>query len=156
LNAAYVKVSGADYVIASVFPGFHDIYQEANVGPSYGYIDDNDGETFAFTFQKALEIDPNVIQVVTWNDYGEGTVVEPTFEHGYQYLEMVQNIKIEHIDSSFIYRSEDLTIPIQIYNLRKQHKSDQQFNDQLDRAVNAVFAEKIDIARTILADLDTD
>jgi hypothetical protein len=156
LNAFYAKAAGAEYVVASAFPGFHDIYQEAIVGPSYGYIDDHDGETFAFTFQKALEIDPDVIQIVTWNDYGEGTVVEPTLEHGYQYLEMIQKIKIEHIDSSFPYTAEDLTIPIQIFNLRKQHKGDQEINDQLDRAVNAVFAEKIDIALTILAELDTD
>jgi hypothetical protein len=151
LDRSYRTVTGSDYVVASAFPGFHDIYKEAGVGSSYGYLDANDGETFEFTFQKALEIHPDVIQVVTWNDYGEGTMVEPTLETGYKYLEIIQNIKRKNIDGKFPFTLKDLTLPIQIYNLRKQYAGNAQFNAHLDEAVIAIFAERPDLAREIIA-----
>jgi hypothetical protein len=69
-------------VISVAFPGFHDIYDEAGVHPSYGYIPHNDGATFQTTWSKALQSGAPVIQIATWNDFGEGTVIEPTREHG--------------------------------------------------------------------------
>ena len=151
LDRSYHTVAGSDYVVASAFPGFHDIYKEAGVGSSYGYLDSNDGETFEFTFQKALESNPDVIQVVTWNDYGEGTMVEPTLETGYKYLEIIQKIKIESIDSKFPFKPEDLKLPIQIYNLRKQYTGNIKVNVHLDEAVLAILAERPDLAREIIA-----
>jgi hypothetical protein len=150
LDNFYIKASSWDSMIASVFPGFHDIYQEAGVGSSYGYLDSQDGKTFEYTFHKALERDPDIIQIVTWNDYGEGTNIEPTLEYGTQYLEMLQRIKQEIVDEERSYTPEDLSIPFQIYELRKQHKLDPQVNTQLDQAVLAVLAGKMEIARAIL------
>ena len=42
------------------------------------------------TFDAALAANASIIQLVTWNDYGEGTIIEPTAETGYQALEIVQ------------------------------------------------------------------
>jgi hypothetical protein len=151
-HGAHLPV-GTDTMVASVFPGFHDIYQEAGVGPSYGYLDAQDGKTFEPTFQKALERDADIIQVVTWNDYGEGTNIEPTLEYGTQYLEMVQRIRQEIVDEESTYTSEDLEVPFQIYQLRKQHRLDSQVNQQLDQAVLAVLAGKTEFAREILNNL---
>src|SRR5215510_3719368 len=155
LNGSYQTVAGSDYVVASAFPGFHDIYKEAGVGSSYGYLDFNDGETFEFTFQKALESDPDVIQVVTWNDYGEGTMVEPTLENGYKYLEIIQKIKRERIDGKFPYTQKDLTLPIQIYQLREQYAGNTEVNAQLDDAVIAVLAGRPDLAWKIIVQFPT-
>jgi len=149
LDNFYDQASNWDTQTASVFPGFHDIYNEAGVGPSYGYLDSQNGETLAFTFQKAIEHDPDIIQVVTWNDYGEGTNIEPSFEYGTQYLEMIQHMIKEFIDEEFPYSPEDLTIPLQIYELRKQYKGDTQANAQLDEVVLAVLAGRTDIAAAI-------
>ena len=33
-----------------------------------------------------------MVQVATWNDYGEGTMIEPTWERGYASLLAVQNL----------------------------------------------------------------
>ena len=151
LDGFYDKASSWDTLIASVFPGFHDIYREAGVGSSYGYLDSQDGKTFEYTFQKALEHDPDIIQVVTWNDYGEGTNIEPTLEYGMQYLEIVQRTKQEIINEELPYTPEDLEVPFQIFQLRKQHKLDSQVNQQLDQAVLAVLAGKMDLARAILS-----
>ncbi|HLV78907.1 MAG TPA: endo-1,3-alpha-glucanase family glycosylhydrolase [Chthonomonadaceae bacterium] len=39
------------------------------------------------TFDLAFTAHPELVQIVTWNDFNEGTVVEPTREHGFQYLD---------------------------------------------------------------------
>jgi hypothetical protein len=31
-----------------------------------------------------------MIQIATWNDYGEGTVIEPSWKNGYKHLEELQ------------------------------------------------------------------
>jgi len=41
------------------------------------------------------------VQVVTWNDFGEGTVVEPTREHGYRDLGIVQDLRRQYLDPRF-------------------------------------------------------
>ena len=71
-----------DAVIAVAFPGFRDIYEEAGIRPSFGSLHHRDGETFAETLELALNSDAPIIQIATWNDHGEGTVIEPTQEFG--------------------------------------------------------------------------
>ena len=73
-------------VVAVAFPGFHDYYAEAGVGPSYGRIDDRAGLTFAESLEQAWRSGAPVVQVATWNDYGEGTVIEPTEGQGHRHL----------------------------------------------------------------------
>lgn len=48
--------------VASMFPGFHDIYAEVGEGAGYGYIDYNNGETFAYTLEEAFRREPDIIQ----------------------------------------------------------------------------------------------
>ena len=155
LEGFYAKADSWDYLVASVFPGFHDIYQEAGVGSSYGYIDHQDGETLELTFQKALDNDPDILQIVTWNDYGEGTNIEPTVEYRYQHLEMIQEVRKRFIDKDFSFSAEDLTIPLQIYDMRKEHIRNPQVNAQLDNAVSAVLAGRPDIALAIIDSIPT-
>ena len=74
-------------IIAAVFPKFHDIYREAGLHDSYGYLDDQNGQTFEQTLNRAWHGKARIIQIATWNDFGEGTIIEPTQEFGYRYLE---------------------------------------------------------------------
>jgi hypothetical protein len=151
LVSFYNKAQAWDYRVASAFPGFHDIYKDAGVGPGYGYLDARQGEMLRFTLQAALKSDPEVIQLVTWNDYGEGTNIEPTAEYGYQYLEIVQDARRSAGNVAFPFTSEDLTIPLQIYELRKRYTGDADVNARLDRAVNAVIAGQLDAAQALLS-----
>ena len=96
----YRKAGVWDYVVAGAFPGFKDIYEEAGVAAETRYLDPRDGETFGYTLRLALEQKPDVIQLITWNDYGETTGIEPTEEFGYQYLEMVQDARREPMETS--------------------------------------------------------
>ena len=76
--------------VAAVFPGYHDFYAQAGVGPSYGFIDGRDGKTFAESLDQAMKSGAPIVQVATWNDYGEGTQIEPTVARGTRDLEAIQ------------------------------------------------------------------
>ncbi|MFW5697312.1 MAG: hypothetical protein ACOCX1_01985, partial [Fimbriimonadaceae bacterium] len=79
--------------IPVVFPGFRDIYEQAGLHESYGTIDFRDGYTFRETLQTALNADAPFIQVATWNDWGEGTMIEPSQEGRFLYLEILQRAR---------------------------------------------------------------
>jgi hypothetical protein len=139
------------YWIAGAFPGFKDIYQQADVGLSHGFLDSLNGLTFSKTLNKAFEGNPDVIQLITWNDYNEGTMIEPTLEYGYIYLGILQNFKRAMIDPAFMIKQTDLSLPLEIFKLRKQFIEDNKVNSDLDRAVNFVFSGELAKAREILA-----
>lgn len=150
LSGFYQTAESWNNSIASAFPGFHDIYSEAGLGFSFGYLDPQEGETFNNTLLTALKNDPDVIQIATWNDYGEGTIVEPTVEFGYRYLEMIQSVKRDSIDPSFPYTSKDLEIPIRIYNLRKMFNNDGIMNEILDSAFSLILTGDIQTAESLI------
>lgn len=119
--------------ISSAFPRFHDIYAQAGVEPSFGYLDDQNGFTFQETLTQAMTNNAPIIQVVTWNDFGEGTIIEPTVQYGYRDLSVLQTYRRQYIDPKFPFQSNDLALPLQLYNLRKQYA-----------ATNAVLSAEMD------------
>ncbi|MBI5960594.1 MAG: glycoside hydrolase family 99-like domain-containing protein [Chloroflexi bacterium] len=149
LEPFYRKAGRWEYIVGGAFPGFHDIYQEAGVRASYGYLDAEQGETFRFTLQMALDQNPDVIQLITWNDYGEGTNIEPTEEFGYQYLEIVQTTRQAAGDLPFT--ADDLRLPLQLFKLRKTSAGDVEVNTQLDTAFDALLTGNRDAAAAIIA-----
>ena len=155
LNQFYQKANGWNHKIGSAFPGFYDIYEEVGVGSSYGFLDSQNGVTFNSTLQQALDNHPDIIQLVTWNDFGEGTNIEPTLEYGYQYLERIQEIKKSAIDSSFNFKKEDLTLPYKIYELRKKFPNDNGINSILDKTFDLIVSGDIEKANYILDSLAT-
>jgi hypothetical protein len=105
--------------IGGVFPGFHDIYQQAGVQPSHGFLDARDGKTFQHTLEKALALETPFIQIATWNDFGEGTNIEPSRESDYRDLEAIQSARRRLSPESFRYQPSDLRLPLRIHQLRK-------------------------------------
>jgi hypothetical protein len=125
--------------IGCAIPGFHDIYKEAGAQPSHGYLDAHKGETFRHTLDRATASGAPIIQVATWNDFGEGTCVEPSREYGYRYLEMSQDARRRFADP-FPFRATDLRLPLRIYQLRKQAAPLSPERKDLDEVVNRLFA----------------
>ena len=74
----YKRAATWPAAMAVAYPRFHDIYEEAKVHPSWGKIDDDDGKTFAATMEEAFRSGLPCIQISTWNDWGEGTMIEPS------------------------------------------------------------------------------
>ena len=154
LDNFYQSASGWEYIVGAAFPGFYDIYEEAGVQPSFGYLDARDGETFINSLRKSLEYAPDVIQIITWNDFGEGTIVEPTEEFGYQYLEMIQDARRDYIDTTFSYTYSDLEIPLQLFELRKSFETDNEVNLLLDSVFDTIVAGDLVAAVTIIDSLN--
>lgn len=73
------------------YPGFYDYYREGGWGDSYFFIAHEGLTTFQRTLNRALQSDVPMIQVGTWNDYGEGTMIEPTREFGNGFLNILAN-----------------------------------------------------------------
>jgi hypothetical protein len=150
LTGFYAKAEQWEYKVAGAFPGFHDIYQEAGVGTETRYLNPRDGETFRETLQLALDQHPHVIQLITWNDYGETTSIEPTEELGYTYLEMVQDARRVSDPDPFPFTFEDLRLPLRLYELRKAHAGDAAVNAALNAVWDAILAGDVDGARAVL------
>ncbi|MCG8600230.1 MAG: carboxylesterase family protein [Verrucomicrobiales bacterium] len=113
--AAFANAEGEGHFhIPVAFPGFQDIYQQAGLHESYGRIDSRSGETFSESLDLALKQNAPMIQIATWNDYGEGTVIEPTWRHGYRYLEEIQR----RVGSAFT--STDLRLPERLLHLKRR------------------------------------
>jgi len=52
--------------------------------------------------------------LVTWNDFGEGTMLEPTEEYGFLNLQLLQ----EYTGVSYV--PEDLQVALNFYKPRKE------------------------------------
>ena len=113
LNRLYQRSKKGEAVMGIAFPGYEDIYEEAGLHESYGHIDHRDGNTLKETLDLALENRSPLIQIATWNDYGEGTMIEPTKSRGYQYLEEIQS----RFGSRF--SPQDLRLPSRLLALRR-------------------------------------
>ena len=68
-----------EYLITTAYPGFDgSVFNEIGRADydNYDIIKFDNGETFKQTFDFALKANPNVIQLGTWNDYNEDTVIK--------------------------------------------------------------------------------
>jgi hypothetical protein len=150
---------GWEHFIAGAFPRFHDIYAEAG-GTSWGYIDDQGSygiygtSTYSYTLERALQSSADIVQIVTWNDYGEGTIIEPTVEDGYLYLEITQQLRKEYIDSNFPYVAADLRLPVRLYTLRKENLSNPTVMAQLATVEDYLFANNLSGAEKLLDQIE--
>ena len=63
-----------------------------------------------------------LIQISTWNDWGEGTVIEPSIEFVYRDLAVIQRLRRRYIEPGFAGDPEDLRLPHRLYKLRKDAK----------------------------------
>ena len=108
-----------DGFISVAYPRFVDIYKEARLHDSYGRVDDEAGKMFRDSFQAAVQSQAPIVQIATWNDWGEGTVIEPSVEYGYRDLEVIQSFRRKS-NSSFAAVAADLKIPLQLLSARRR------------------------------------
>ena len=134
LDQFYNQKRNKPYRAASVFPAFDDAYVT-----SYGYLAYDNGAVFDLTWKKAIDFNPQIIQIVTWNDYGEGTIIEPTIERGYKELEYVQD-RVKEYNSDFPFTKEDLRWPLEFYKLRYTQTATSAQTAAITAATNALFA----------------
>ena len=106
--------------IPVAYPRFVDIYAEAGVSDSYGRLADDQGRSFRQMLRQGLTSRASIIQLATWNDWGEGTMIEPSQEFGLRDLEAVQTLIAA--DSGFT--AADLELPYRLYEARRAAAAD--------------------------------
>jgi hypothetical protein len=136
-----------------VFPGFRDFYEQAGVHASYGRIEPRDGRTFTETLDLALASGEPLVQIDTWNDYGEGTVIEPTRDDGFRSLEAIQQRANSRRTSSPRFAAADLRLPVALYDLRKRYANDAATNEALEKISALLFASDCVAARKAIEQL---
>jgi hypothetical protein len=144
------KSAGWPATISSAFPRFHDIYQRAGVRDFWGYLGDRHGDTLRETLSRGLTNSSAIVQVVTWNDYGEGSMVEPTEEYGYRDLGIIQDLRRQYLQPDFPCNTNDLALALQFYQLRRQCATNPAASAELDRIFGEIASGKLAVAKTRL------
>ena len=151
LEALDARRRAGETVLGVAFPGFHDAYAQAGLHASYGRIEARDGATFKESLQRGLAGNSGVVQLATWNDFGEGTGIEPSFNHGYRHLESVQSALAERVGSARGFGAAELRLPVALYKLRQRAGSDRALCEELDRAAEFLFRAECAAAEQLLA-----
>ena len=131
LNDFYSRDFSGRIPMAVAFPGFQDYYSEGGWGANLFRIDHRAGSTFAETLALAMNAE-GPIQLATWNDYGEGTMIEPTVEFGYRFLEAVQ------VELGVEATPQDLRLAERLYRLRVSSKGDAAIHTALDQVYGLI------------------
>ena len=120
--------------ISSAFPRFHDIYQRAGTRDYWGYLGDRNGETLRETLNRALTNNSVLVQIVTWNDFGEGTTIEPTEEYGFRDLHLIQDLCRQNAEPGRPSATNDLASALRFYHLRRDAGTNAAVSAILDQA----------------------
>jgi hypothetical protein len=147
LDNFYAKASPA-FKLGSAYPGFKDFYTEGGWGDNVGFvIDHNNTETFTATLDKAID-NVDYIQLVTWNDYGEGTMIEPTLEFGYSFLTTLQT------KLGVDYTQTELEMVSRLYELRKKNETSTLNTKKLDQVFYYLVSLQFSKAEELMNEVD--
>ena len=153
-----------DMVGAVAYPGFVDFYEEGGTDVVIGFeIPHDGGNTLQQTLLLADQFSDNIdfVQVATWNDFNEGTIIEPTLEFGFQYLTQLQDF------TGTPWGEDELKLVLDLYRARREFTdaNSQQILDQASAELshfNFGLAQQLissvndGVKRTILFDFGSD
>lgn len=136
---------------AVAYPGFNDFYQEGGLGNVVPFeIPHENGQTLDAVleqFQVYANLAParfDFLQLATWNDFGEGTMFEPTVETGFDYLLRLQEF------TGVSYGESELELVFQLYRARKEFAGNAAVQAELEQASTLLANLEVDAARAIL------
>lgn len=122
-RAPYLNVA-----FAAAFPGFKDYGHLGGWGDQRVELEHNGTSTLLYSLEQAKLSNLPYVQLETWNDFGEGTMIEPTFEYGYSYLEEIQKYV------GVKYTQKELALIYTWYTLKKKYISNVEISKRLMRA----------------------
>lgn len=136
-NFKGTKISGA-------YPGFKDYYVQG------GWTNNHlnwEIEVSAITLRDRLNLiknlNSNVVQIQTFNDFGEGTMMEPTVEFGFTFLNELQKF------TGVPYTTKELELIYKYYLLRTKYKSTVT-DSQTKEIFNFLITLKVDEAEALI------
>lgn len=137
-----------EVAFGSAYPGFNDFYEEGGTSTTIGWtINHNNGATLDETLSMAQNAGIDYLQLITWNDFGEGTMIEPTVEFGYTYIEKIKNF------AGVQYSGNYFSAISRLYTLRKAYKGNTAIQRKLDTAFNYFVSMQPDRATTLLNEI---
>jgi hypothetical protein len=132
------------------YPGFNDYYQEGGLGNVVPFeIPANNGQTLAQTLSLTKSRSANIdfVQLATFNDFGEGTMLEPTAETGFSYLIQLQQF------TGVPYTQSELELVYRLYRERKSFAGNAAAQAVLDQASTDLASLNVAGARSLLEQL---
>jgi len=88
------------------------------------------------------------MQLETWNDFGEGTMIEPTIEFGYKFLTINQKF------SGVAYSEKELKSIKRLFDLRKANENKREINKKLDQIFYYFVSLQYDKAEEMMNTLE--
>lgn len=135
--------------IGGAMPGFHDYYKEGGWGNGYTTYNDENGIFFDNQLSAARSAGLEYLQISTWNDFGEGTNIEPAQEYEYRYLTKLQQF------AGTSYNEHVLKQIYRWYTLKQQYADDKgDVGKYLTQAYYYFIALKPDKAEILLNELN--
>ena len=143
----YDTYLNTDFVtVGSSYPGFESFYNQGGWGLQHDWqIFPNNGNTFVETLNYTHHEDADFIQLVTWNDFGEGTMIEPTEEFGFFNLQILQQY------TGVSYTPDHLTTALDLYKARKLFAKNSEAQYYLDRSYQYIKQSRLDRAKKVIA-----
>ena len=138
LSSYYSGYSNSRLLLGSAFAGFNDFYG-TNGADADGIIDtaitvnSTSTNTLSATLNlcKTYKSSMLGIQLATWNDFTEGTMLEPTVERGFESLVTIQQF------TGVPYTQHNLEEVYKLFTLRKQYNG----NSAIQLALNKASCE---------------
>ena len=86
---AYSRLYPDKCFLAGVWPGFDNV---GVYGWGFGVTkyDRMNGKVYEEQWKVVLETNPDMVMVTTFNDWNEGTEIEPSMEHGFKYMNITR------------------------------------------------------------------
>ncbi len=117
-EACAARKSGQiNYWVGGVCPGFNDagVWGWGN-GPR---ITDRRGDKeYRESWQDVLTYRPDAVQIITWNDFGEGTTIEPAEPYGFEFVNLTEQF-VARFTGRRAYL-KDNRWPYRIFQLRRK------------------------------------
>jgi hypothetical protein len=96
----WVQLAGSDRLsTVTVIPGYNDI-KNMGVRPNLPLTTDrHNGETYRVLWEEAIAAHPDWILVTSWNEWHEGSEIEPSVQYGDQYLKATAGFTAKFLKS---------------------------------------------------------
>ncbi len=106
------------FVSGLACPGFDNYGTSGGQGEGRTVISRKNGEMYQNTWRETLTHKPRWIQIATWNDFANGTAIEPAREYAYQYLEITADFAAAFRGKKPDYPA--LRVPKKIYDAKQE------------------------------------
>jgi hypothetical protein len=144
LTNFYQNATNYGMKMGAVAPGFNAFYADGGWGGNPFVINHNGLNTFKSTLDLAMNNGVQNIQLATWNDYGEGTMIEPTREFGYGFLTYLQQRLGVNMGQA------ELELVQELYQQRKKYKGNATEQARLNDVFGYLVSLQISAARNLL------